>query len=45
MEQTLRNQPVALVKLNDGIAALAAINDLLVKSRVARYRLRTGLSA
>jgi two-component sensor histidine kinase len=30
--QTLRDQPAALVKLNDRIAALAATNDLLVKS-------------
>jgi two-component sensor histidine kinase len=30
--QTLRDQPAALVKLNDRIAALAATNDLLVQS-------------
>jgi two-component sensor histidine kinase len=30
--QTLRDQPAALSKLNDRIAALAATNDLLVKS-------------
>jgi two-component sensor histidine kinase len=30
--QTLRDQPAALIKLNDRIAALAATNDLLVKS-------------
>jgi two-component sensor histidine kinase len=30
--QTLRDQPASLIKLNDRIAALAATNDLLVKS-------------
>ncbi len=32
ISQTLRDQPAALIKLNDRIAALAATNDLLVKS-------------
>ena len=31
--QTLRDQPAALVKLNARIAALAATNDLLIKSK------------
>jgi two-component sensor histidine kinase len=43
--QTLRDQPAALVKLNDRIAALAATNDLLVKSEWRGAFLRRILAA